>query len=174
MLAPLRALEHWHEFYILVGTAAAALVALMFVAVSVAAGVITPERSAGTRTFLSPVICHFSGVLYACALGLVPSHTRLSFALLLAGGALPAAIYAGMILVQVCKDARGDLADRVFYGAAPLVAYVTALVAAAVVLIEDHGSAEILATALLLLLLSNVRNAWDIATFVVREQGKLH
>jgi hypothetical protein len=33
--APL--LEHWHEFYLLIGTAAAALVALLFVAASIGA-----------------------------------------------------------------------------------------------------------------------------------------
>ena len=36
-------LAHWHEFYALLGTAAAALVALLFVAVSIGTSVLTPE-----------------------------------------------------------------------------------------------------------------------------------
>jgi hypothetical protein len=174
MLAPLTTLEHWHEFFILVGTAAAALVALLFVAVSVAAGVVTKERSAGTRTFISPVIAHFSGVLYACILGLVPSHTRLSFAVLLGGAAVLAAIYSCNILRRVLRDRVADLADTTFYGTAPVVAYIGALIAAILLLLNVHGGAEVLACALVLLLLANIRNAWDLATFIVREQSHPH
>jgi hypothetical protein len=174
MLAPLRALEHWHEFYILVGTAAAALVALLFVAVSVGAGVVTEERAAGTRTFISPVIVHFSAVLYACVLGLVPSHTRLSFAALLGGAGALAAVYASNILAKVLRDPVADRADRCFYGAAPVVAYVGAVVAAVLMLAGLNGGAEVLACALILLLLANIRNAWDLATFIVRQQSRPH
>jgi hypothetical protein len=38
-------LEHWHDFYLLLGTAGATLVALLFVAVSLGVGYLTPERS---------------------------------------------------------------------------------------------------------------------------------
>ena len=48
-------LEHWREFYLLVGTAAAALVALLFVAASIGAGYLTAERASNTRTYMSPV-----------------------------------------------------------------------------------------------------------------------
>jgi len=39
-------LDGWHEFYILLGTAAAALVALLFVAVSIGAGFLSRETPA--------------------------------------------------------------------------------------------------------------------------------
>ena len=41
-------LEGWHEFYVLLGTAAAAFIALLFVAASVGANVFTPESSGAT------------------------------------------------------------------------------------------------------------------------------
>jgi hypothetical protein len=41
----------WHDFYMLLGTASAALVALLFVAVSIGASFLTPERSVATRTY---------------------------------------------------------------------------------------------------------------------------
>src|SRR5262249_777265 len=40
-LGPL--LDHWHDFYVLVGTAAAALVALLFVATSIGAGILSTQ-----------------------------------------------------------------------------------------------------------------------------------
>jgi hypothetical protein len=51
-------LEDWHDFYILLGTAAAALVALLFVAASIGASMLTPERTRATRTYLSLVVFH--------------------------------------------------------------------------------------------------------------------
>ena len=36
-------LAQWHEFYALLGTAAAALIALLFVAVSIGTSVMTPD-----------------------------------------------------------------------------------------------------------------------------------
>ena len=53
-------LEHWHDFYVLVGTAGATLLALLFVAVSLGAGFLNEAQAAATRTFYSPVIIHFS------------------------------------------------------------------------------------------------------------------
>jgi len=41
-------LERWHDFYILVGTAGATLVALLFVAVSGGSGYLTEERAAAS------------------------------------------------------------------------------------------------------------------------------
>jgi len=35
----------WHDFYMLLGTGSAALVALLFVAVSIGASFLTPKRS---------------------------------------------------------------------------------------------------------------------------------
>ena len=62
----------WHDFYMLLGTASAALVALLFVAVSIGASFITPERSTATRTFMSPVVFHFSTLLLLSLVALVP------------------------------------------------------------------------------------------------------
>ena len=38
------ALKEWHDFYLLVGTAGATLLALLFVAVSLGTGFLTEER----------------------------------------------------------------------------------------------------------------------------------
>ena len=53
------ALKEWHDFYLLVGTAGATLLALLFVAVSLGTGFLTEQRQEATRTFMSPVVIHF-------------------------------------------------------------------------------------------------------------------
>src|ERR1700692_1709628 len=57
-------LERWHEFYILLGTAAAALVGLLFVAASIGAGYLSAEPSSPPRTFTSPIVFHYTYVLF--------------------------------------------------------------------------------------------------------------
>jgi len=166
-LAPL--LEHWREFYLLVGTAAAALLALLFVAAPIGVGFLSPERMSRTRVFMSPVVLHFTAVLFTCSLGLVPSHTRASFAVLIAAGALAAAVYSIRMSVHVLEDSTIDLADKIFYGTVPVIAYAAALVAAGLVVLGLPHAADVLAGAVLLLLLVNIRNAWDLMLFLTEK-----
>jgi hypothetical protein len=163
-------LEHWREFFLLVGTAAAALVALLFVAASVAVGYLTPERASATRTYMSPVVVHFTAVVVACALGLVPSHTGISFGLLLAASALGAGAYSTMILLKVLKRGTVDWADKFDYGIAPVIGYAAALVAAGMFFAGAHRAPEVLAGAIMLLLIVNIRNAWDLMLFFATKQ----
>ena len=68
------------------------------------------------------------------------------------------------------RDPVGDTADALAYGACPLVAYAGALAAAWLLLAHADASANVLATALLVLLLVNIRNAWDLALALARRQ----
>lgn len=68
-------LEHWREFYLLVGTGCGTLVALLFVAVSLGTGFLTEERADATRTFFSPVVSHFAVVFFLSCIALIPAHS---------------------------------------------------------------------------------------------------
>ena|GEM_PF-3024305 len=61
--------------------ASAALVALLFVAVSIGASFLMPERSVATRTFMSPVVFHSSTLLIISPHRDGASHTALSLAI---------------------------------------------------------------------------------------------
>jgi hypothetical protein len=160
----------WHEFYVLLGTAAAALVALMFVAASVAAGLITPAQSTATRTFMSPIIFHYTCVLFLSLMALVPDMTERRLAVIVALVAVFGFGFSIMILVGVVRSALADIADRFGYGASPLAAYAAALVAAGFLWTHSTAGPNILAGALVLLLLVNIRNAWDLTITFVRRR----
>jgi hypothetical protein len=164
-------LREWHEFYLLLGTAAAAVVALLFVAASVGAGLLTPERSAGVRVFMTPVVVHFATVLGASLLLLMPSHTLLPLGALLALNALGGGIYAVVIGVRVWKNAAVDLSDRIGYGLAPILGHIGAFGAAVLLLLGHEAGFDVLAVALVLLLVAGIRNAWDLAVFMVRKHS---
>jgi hypothetical protein len=167
------ALESWHDFYLLTGTAAATLVALLFVAASVGAGHLSRETAGRTRTYMSPVGVHFTAVFFASALALSRSPIE-TVARGVAGAAAAAGvIYSLVVLVRVLKE-TADLADRLAYGFAPALAYIGLLVGVALIWTHHAAAADVLAGALLLLLIVNIRNAWDLTISLVRLHADRH
>jgi hypothetical protein len=162
-------LDGWHEFYGLLGTAAAALVALLFVAASIGASVLTPERAGATRTFLSPVVFHYTNILFLSLIALIPHQGPTSFGLTVGIAAAISLSYSVVIFVRVMRDTIADLADRVAYGAVPVAAYAAGLVAARLFLTQSATAGlYVLAAAALLLLVVNIRNAWDLMLALAR------
>src|ERR1700731_2700595 len=96
-------LAAWHEFYALLGTAAAALIALLFVAVSIATSVLPPEPEArpNTSTYMSPVVFHYANLLFLSLIALIPTETWESFALVLAAAGIGSVIYSIVIALRV-------------------------------------------------------------------------
>ena len=166
-------LEHWHEFYVLVGTAAATLVALLFVAISLGAGFLTEKRSAATRAFFSPVVVHFTAVFFISAVGLFPAHKPAIFAGLVGTCAAIGGAVSLFTTVELLRHRwTRYVQDHLAYGLLPLICYAALLVAAAMILAQHEYALLVLAGALLLLLIVNIRNAWDLTLSMVREHTK--
>ena len=157
-------LSPWHEFYALLGTAAAALVALLFVAVSIGASILTPEPESrrNTATYMSPVVFHYANILFLSLIALIPTQTWESFALVIGVAASGSSIYSIVIAVRVHRNPISDLADRLCYGVIPALCYASGLVVAPLLLRENPFGLDLLAGAALLLLVINIRNAWDL------------
>jgi hypothetical protein len=75
-----------------VGTSGATLLALLFVAVSLGTGYLPEEHQLATRTFMSPVVVHFTSVFFLSAVALFPWHQAKVFAALIGATALIGAI----------------------------------------------------------------------------------
>ena len=166
-------IEHWHEFYLLVGTAAATLVALLFVAISLGAGFLTEKRSAATRAFFSPVVVHFTAVFFISAVGLFPAHKPAIFAGLVGACAAIGGAVSLFTTVELLRHRwTRHVQDHLAYGMLPSICYAALLVAAAMILAEHDYSLLVLAGALLLLLIVNIRNAWDLTLSMVRQHTK--
>jgi hypothetical protein len=106
----------WHDFFSLVGTAAATLIGLMFVAASVGTGFFTEERQIGLRTLLSPTVVAFGVVLAACIVGVLPSPTWAVPALLLSCIGAPGFVYSVLVWRRMVRHGiaeKIDLEDRI-------------------------------------------------------------
>jgi hypothetical protein len=166
-------LDGWHEFYVLLGTAAGAFVALLFVAVSVGSSAMTRERAGGTRTFMSPVVFHYSNILFLSLIMLVPEQTPKLLGWILVIASIGSLIYSAFIVVLVFRSNMADLADRLAYGSAPVAAYAAGLVAAWLLFRgRIETGLDVLGGAALLLLLVNIRNAWDLMISLARRTAE--
>lgn len=166
---------HWHEFYVLLGTAAATLLALLFVAVSLGAGFLSERRTAApTRAFFSPVVLHFTAVFFVSLLTLIPNHSPDVFAELIGACAVIGSGVSIFATIQILRhDWTRHLQDHVGYGIGPVLCYIA--LAAAAWMIETHQEAafDVLAAALVALLIVNVRNAWDLMLSMVHRHTQL-
>jgi|SRR3984957_11326189 hypothetical protein len=165
-------LEGWHEFYALLGTAAAALVALLFVAASIGAGYFSAERASPTRTFTSPIAFHYTYVLFLSLVSLIPANPDTLLAAIIGVSSAVALIYSSVIFIRVMRSTTIDFDDRLGYGASPLVAYAATLAASVFIFERSLIGPLLLAGALILLLLVNIRNAWDLTVFFAQRRAK--
>jgi hypothetical protein len=170
----MEALHDWHEFYFMLGSSAAALMALLFVAVSIGIGYYTERNVEGVRTFLSPVVAHFTAILFVAAMALTPVHGKIVLIALILAGIAGATIsaYTSRKIFRFIDDGAVVPFDTCAYGFIPLVAY--AAIAASGILLEMRWewAPELLAGAILTLMLINIRNAWDLMLSVVRRQSQ--
>ena len=161
-------LHGWHEFFITVATAAATLIASMFVVVSIGGGMLTAKNLPQIRAFFTATVVHLANILLYALVALVPSLDQTSFAALLAlGGAV--GLGFSLYLLPVIRKHGTDIAleDWFWYGGAPVAAYGVVLATAACVLGEWPRSLELLGFGLVLLLLVGIRNAWDLIIYLV-------
>jgi hypothetical protein len=169
-----QALHEWHEFYLLLGTAGAALLALLFVAVSVGIGFLTEQNVKATRLYMSTVVVHFGSVLFVSAIALAPESAAPLTVWVMGLAGLIGTEVAVVTTIQIFghQDALITMFDRFAYGVIPAVGQAGIVAAAVMLAAERRWGAEVLAGALLILLLINIRNAWDLVLTLVRQQGR--
>ena len=159
----------WHDFFLLLGTASATLVGLMFVAASIGATVFNEDHRGALQAFITPTVVHFAAVLFACLVNTMPIHSWESLGALLAAGGLAGVAYGGRVLMQLIVRHRFnvDLVDRMYYALIPMVAYLLALSAAILGFLHIAASAYVMAAALLVLMVAGLRNAWDMMLWIM-------
>ncbi len=77
-------LHDWQNFYILTGTAAATLIGLLFVAISIGGYIPEKEARAYTRTFVEPTLINYAQVLFFSCLAIMPLQNALIFRIAIA------------------------------------------------------------------------------------------
>jgi hypothetical protein len=141
----------------------------MFVAASIGSSYFNAEREAGLHAFLTPTVLHFAAVLIACLVVIAPSHGQMSLGAALSVGSILGVAYSGRVWMRMRRHNFAiDLVDRLWYLAAPVTSYLLMAAAAAIQFLQFDAriGLDLLAVALVLLLLLGIRNAWDMTVWV--------
>jgi hypothetical protein len=161
--------EGWGEFYLLAGSAAAVLIGLIFVVVTLMQDRTRSSVLSGSKLYMGPVVLHVSFVLVLSAAALVPGISSDEFAAM-AGvislwGMVRGAMVIGGIRALTGED-QPHWTDVWFYGVIPALLY--GLLAAVVIAVwtECPWATRLLAAAITGLLLITVRNEWDLVTWL--------
>jgi hypothetical protein len=163
-------LNNWQNFYMIMGTAAATLTGLMFVATTLIAGLDTHESiaNAGISTFNTPTVVQFCAVLLLAGILSAPWDAFSSVRLLLGLFGVGMIFYQFIIMRRMWRmpHYQSTLEDWLWYMVLPLLAYVLLIVAAAVLSKNPPPALYIVGLAMILLLIVGIRNSWDNVTFL--------
>jgi len=162
-------LSEWDSFYLIVGSAAGALIGLQFVVMTLVADKPMPGISQAARAFATPTVVHFSASLLIAALARVPWPDAAH--VLWAAGAVGECglIYMAVTVLRMLRQYvyRPDLEDLTFHLLLPLVSYVLLMASVAFRL---EASLFCVGGAALLLLFIGIHNAWDAVAYQVYVQ----
>jgi hypothetical protein len=160
-------LTAWANFFVITGSAGAALTGLMFVAIAVMSQVRREISREGVGAFSTPTVVHLSAVIVISAVLSAPwADLQLLEACLLAG-ALAGVIYAVVIVRRFRRSRpyRPDREDWTWHGVTPSVSYLALGFGALLFPAAPAYAPYVLSAAILLLMVTGIHNAWDMVAY---------
>ena len=166
---PMTPLADWQVFAQIVGSAAAALTGLQFVAMALLADLPTNPAPDTTDAFASPNIVHFVSILLFAASLAMPWPGLASAALAWKLGSLAGLLYVAVTVRRMFSQAdyHPVFEDWLFHALLPVLSYAGLASAAFASRTHPLGAIFGLAAALLLLLVTAIHNAWDNLIYLV-------
>ncbi|MFZ2096831.1 MAG: hypothetical protein WAV05_09355 [Anaerolineales bacterium] len=159
-----QAIDGWHDFYILIGTASATLVGLLFVSLSLNANVIARKTNADLRALAEQTFASFLFVLLFATFFLIPHQGQLGLGLPLLG---VGGLGLGSTISHFFKThhthprlwRRPNITSRFII---PILCYLVLITIAVSILFKQTGGLYWLVPVMILLLIFASLNAWDL------------
>jgi hypothetical protein len=159
--------EGWHDFYLVLGPAAAGLIGLLFVVMSLTRNLDRDKAISGSRVFMTPIVFHLGVLFLLSGLALFPQAGARLMGAATTGCGLLGLAYAAYVsrafLSKAVESYEGDL-WRYGLGVGALYAGLTA--AGVLILARQPIGPEILAIDQIALFLLMINNAWDLVLFI--------
>ncbi|HEY1722094.1 MAG TPA: hypothetical protein VGG27_12675 [Magnetospirillaceae bacterium] len=163
-------LNAWDSFYVIVGSAAGALIGLQFVVITLTAQRPPAAAVEGSAAYATPTVIHFSTVLLLSALLRAPWSSITAVAVICGVLGLGGLIYAAIVVRRIRKlnaFYSAVLEDWAFHVALPFLAYGVLVVSAFVAQAHAHEALFGVGASVLLLLFIGIHNAWDTVVYQV-------
>jgi amino acid transporter len=173
--ADLSLLGSWQNFYMIIGTAAATLTGLMFVVTTLIAGIDSHVSilTAAVSAFNTPTVVHFCAVLALAGILSAPWQAFSMVSLLLGLLGLGMVCYLIVVFRRLRRvpHYQSTLEDWTWYMAIPLLAHGLLVVSAFLLTENPVPTLYMVGSAMIILLLVGIRNAWDMVTFLAVERA---
>jgi hypothetical protein len=162
--------DGWTNFFLLVGSAAAVLIGLIFVVISLMHGRSRSSVLAGSRLYMGPIVLGVSFWLALSAAALSPGITPPVFATIAGAiaiwGFVRGLISAAGIGALANSEDAPHWTDIWYYGRLPTVVYVGLAIAAIAIWRQTWWGKDWLAVVITSGLLLGIRNEWDLITWI--------
>lgn len=163
-------LDAWHDFYLLTGSAAAALIGLLFVVTTLTAGRDRSTVRRGMRLYTSPVVFHLALILLLSGAAMAPPLPAKAFGWLCGACGAIGAVAGTRIAIGIHRiPSDGETAgwfDIWWYGILPALLYLLLAGCAAAIVANCPWGVAGVGACLMALLLSAIHNAWDLVTWL--------
>ena len=165
-------LAEWESFYVIIGSAAGALIGLQFVVMTLIANRPPLRAAEAGAAFATPTIVHFGTVLLLSALLRVPWQAITPAAVLWGFIGLSGLAYAVIVARRMRAQTayQPEFEDWLFHALMPLAAY--AILALSAFAAPSHTREAMfgVGAAALLLLFIGIHNAWDAVDYLVNKR----
>jgi hypothetical protein len=162
--------EGWTDFYLMAGGAAAVLMGLIFVVITLLQDKPRSTITTGSRLYMGPIVLHMSLVLTLCGAALAPPITGPGMAAVAGAAALWGFIRGVYSFVGIRRLMHGKnpphWTDQWFYGVATAILYALLGLVAWGFFVRAGWAVLGLGAVIVAILLLSVRNEWDLVTWI--------
>ena len=160
-------LNGWQNFYVIVGSSAAALTGLMFVVTALIVDFGGTEQQ--LRAFGTPTVVHFGAALLQSLLLSAPWPNLTAMRVALSLFSFAGLVYTAVVMRRARRQAdyKPVFEDWLFHAVLPLACYGSVAVAVWQLQRSPAALMFVFAAAATLLLFIGLHNAWDTVTYVL-------
>jgi hypothetical protein len=172
-LAVASPLEAWANFYVILGSSAAALTGLQFVVLTlVAQATRLRGRGESLSAFGSPNVVHFCAALLVSAILSAPWPSLAGAGVAVAISGAAGLLYSGIVVRRAKRqnEYQPVFEDVLWHMILPPLAYAALLAGGLLLGGAPAGALFVMAAAVTLLVFIGIHNSWDTVTYVTIEQ----
>jgi hypothetical protein len=168
------AIGGWENFYVIIGSSAAALTGLMFVVVTLTAETRAGQGEGAMDAFASPTVVHFCFVLLVAAIVTTPRHSVTSLSICLCIAGLVGLAYTTIVVMRMRRQNQYApvLEDWIWHAILPVAAYASITLSTVIFWYKPGVMLYVVGAGALLLLYVGIHNAWDAAMWMATNAGR--
>jgi hypothetical protein len=165
--------EAWEDYYLLVGSAAAALIGLLFVVMSLLAGRERSTIEAGARFYMTPIVFDLGSIVVLSGAAMAPLLPSVLGWMIIATGfvSLVIDLKISFGIGQLVVASENRTFDTIWYGVVPAAISAVMIGAGVGLVLHDAWAVLAIAAVLMALLLVCIHNAWDLVTYITPQAG---